>query len=189
VTHHRTAPRRPAVAATVLAACLVLVAGACSDKSEVGTGVNTDVKGVLNQLSSPTTVDPNATTTTVVVNGINTTATTAKAVATTATTLKQTTTTVDTAFNVSINGDNSGKYPIDPNAIGPIRVGGKIRFTNNDTKVRYIVSQDGQFRSPDLQPGQSWVYTAKTASASMEGGVFHLRDGTRNYVTATLQVV
>jgi hypothetical protein len=167
---------------------LALVAGACSDKQNVGAGVNTDLKSKLNELSTTTTVDPKATTTTVKVNAINTTATTAKPVATTATTVKATTTTVDTSFPVGINSDNSGKNQFDPNQIGPIRVNGLVKFTNNDTKVRSVVSVDGGFKSPDLQPGQSWIYKAAKSSAAANGGVFHLTDGTRSYVTATLQV-
>jgi hypothetical protein len=181
---------RSSTRVTVVAAlALAFVAAACSDKQNVGAGVNTDIKGKLNELSTTTTVDPNATTTTARNVGLNTTTpTTAKPVATTASTVKQTTTTLDTSFAVGINGDSSGKNQFDPNQIGPIRIGGKVKFTNNDSKVRSVVSQDGGFRSPDLQPGQSWVYTATKASASMTNGVFHLTDGTRGYVTATLQV-
>ena len=172
--------RRTTRTTFAIALGLAVVAGACSDKQDVGKGVNTDLKSKLNELSTTTTVDPNATTTTVKVNAINTTATTApKVVATTATTVKQTTTTIDTAFPVGINSDNSGKNQFDPNAIGPIRINGLVRFTNNDTKVRSVVSVDGGFRSPDLQPGQSWVYKATKSSASSNGGVFHLVDGTR----------
>lgn len=179
-------------ATLLIAAGLAVFATACSDKQEVGTGVNTDIKGKLNELSTTTSVDPNATTTTVKVVDINTTApTTAKPVATTtATTARATTTTADLAFPVSINGDKSGKQQFEPNSIGPIRVGGKVRFTNNDPdKVRSVVSQDGGFRSPDLAPGESWVYTATKSSSGSSGGVFHLIDGTRPYATATMQVV
>ena len=170
---------------------LAVIAGACSDKTNVGQGLNTDLKSKLNELSTTTTVDPNATTTTVKSVALNTTtpSTTPKVVVvTTATTVQQTTTTIDTSFPVGINSDNSGKNQFDPNQIGPIRVGGRVKFTNNDTKVRSVVSQDGGFRSPDLQPGQSWVYTATKSSSGVAGGVFHLIDGTRSYATATLQV-
>ena len=176
----------------LLAVALAFFAAACSDKQDVGKGIDTGVKGKLNELSTTTTVDPNVTTTTVKVNAINTTApaATPKPTAAPVTTgARQTTTTADVSFPVGINSDNSGKNQIDPNQIGPIRVGGKVRFTNNDTKVRSIVSQDGGFRSPDLQPGQSWVFTATKPSSGTSDGSFHLIDGTRSYVTATMQVV
>lgn len=180
---------RRTTAAVLLAASLGLVASACSDTQDVGSGVNTGVKGKLNELSTTTTVDPAATTTTAPALGLTTTTakapvtTVAKTVATTATTaVKATTTTVDRSFQVGINGDKSGKSQFDPNNIA-VRANGLITFTNNDSVVRSVFSSEAGFRSPDIPPGGTYVYKA------VKVGTFQLKDGTRPYVTATLQVV
>jgi plastocyanin len=184
VTHRRT----PSVV-VVAALSLGLVAGACSDKSSVGQGLNTDISSKLNELSTTTTLNPDATTTTIKINALNptTTATPRTTVAPVTTVKQTTTTTIDTSFQVGINGDSSGKNQFDPNQI-QVRVNGLVKFTNNDSKPRSVVSQDGAFRSPDIAPGQSWTYKATKSSAGVAGGVFHLTDGTRGYVTATMQV-
>ena len=48
--------------------------------------------------------------------------------------------------------------------------------------MRYVLSPNGSFRSPDLQPGQEWTYLPNKV------GTFELKDGTRPYVNGTLQV-
>ena len=168
------------VRALAAAAALVALAAACSDDQSVGEGLDTGLKGKLNELS--TTTQPAGPASTAVAIGVGQTTTTPTTAApTTAATVRATTTTADNAVVVTINSDTSGRNQFEPNTV-QARVGSRIRFTNADTKMRYVLSPDGGFRSPELQPGDSWVYVPTTV------GTFQLKDGTRPYVTGTLQV-
>ena len=57
-----------------------------------------------------------------------------------------------------------------------------VKFTNTDTVPHSVQSRDANFNSGPIAPGGTWVYTAGAK------GTFALVDGTRPYVTGTLQV-
>jgi plastocyanin len=180
----RSPHRRALIAASLFV--LVLVAGACSDNTDVGSGVG-DVKG---SGSGKLSLGAETTTTTA---AVATTAapppTTAKPAATTAppttappTTVAPTTTAPqDTSFKISINGDNTTSSQFDPSNAA-VAVGTVVKFINNDSVPRSIVANDGSFRSPEIAPGSSWSYKAA------KPGVFDYQDGTRPYAVGRLEV-
>ena len=158
---------------------------ACSDDTEVGTGIDTDpLKGKLEDFNTTTTAASAAG------SGGEASATTSPqaAAATTAppTTAAPTTvaptTTIDRSFTIAINGDKSGLPQFEPTN-ARVRVGTPVRFVNNDTQARGVYSREAGFSSPEIAPGASFTWTPKAA------GTFPLRDPTRPYVTATLEVV
>jgi hypothetical protein len=58
-----------------------------------------------------------------------------------------------------------------------------VRFQNNDTVARSVVSNDNKFRSPSIPPGGSWVLTLPTP------GTYNYQDGTRPYAVGSIRVV
>ena len=65
-----------------------------------------------------------------------------------------------------------------------VKVGQTVKWVNQDTQARSVVSDDGRsFSSPAIAPGASWTYQANTP------GTFAYHDGTRPYAVATLEVV
>ena len=186
VTATRT---RFALRLVAVVAVTVLLAG-CSDKANVGSGVNTDIKTAIKdqRLGETTTTAAAAAAGTPKQVGLGaTTTTTAKAVTTTSTTRPpQTTTTAAKAqdFQVSINGDKSGKTQFEPNQVS-VYVGTAIRFVNTDSVPRSVKSGQGaaqQFQSPDIPPGGSFTFVPNTP------GTIPIVDGTRPYATGTLYV-
>ena len=97
-----------------------------------------------------------------------------------------TTTTVAkiTAFEMTINGDKSGKSQFEPQQAS-VFVGTPVQFTNTDSATRSVKSGQGspiQFQSPDIPPGGTWTYTPRAA------GTIPIVDGTRPYATGSIYV-
>jgi plastocyanin len=171
-------------AALVLAVLSLMVLGACSEDNEVGSGVKVDknAAGGNNRLGGTTTTAAPAATTTAAP-----TATTAPKTATTApkaaTTTAPTATTAPaaTAFEITINGDSSGKKQFEPPQAG-VRLGTVVRWVNRDSVDRVVESQEAGFQSPTIPPGGSWEYKTEAK------GTFNYQDGTRPYAVGVLQV-
>ncbi|HVM09013.1 MAG TPA: hypothetical protein VM345_11150 [Acidimicrobiales bacterium] len=170
---------------TVLLLIVAFVGAACSDDTEVGTSIDTDpLKGKLEDFNTTTTAAPVAdagAATTAPPATVATTAAPTTAPPTTAAP-RVTTTTADPAFVITINGDKSGQPQIEPTN-ARVRVGTPVRFVNNDSQTRGVYSREAGFSSPEIPPGGSFTWTPQTA------GSFPLRDPTRPYVTATIEVV
>ncbi|HEX7165717.1 MAG TPA: hypothetical protein VF230_01930 [Acidimicrobiales bacterium] len=171
---------------------LLLATGfaACGDDTEVGSGIDTDpLKGKLEDFNTTTTAagaaaagGQSSTTTALEVGAKPATATTAAPTTAPPTTVQATTTTVDRSFTITINGDKSGKPQLEPNS-ARVRTGTPVKFVNADTQARGVYSREAGFSSPSIPPGESFTWTPKTT------GTFPLRDTTRPYVTATIEVV
>jgi len=104
--------------------------------------------------------------------------------ATTTTAAPRATTTVapQQAFEIDINGDNSGTTQFDPPA-ARVFVGTSVKFINKDTVARSVESDNNAFASGPIAPNGSWTY--KPAAA----GQFNYHDGTRPYAVGSLEVV
>ena len=184
MTTRRTHRARHLVLLAVL--LTALSSAACSDDTEVGTGIDADpLKGKLEDFNTTSTAPPSLS------GGQAESATTAPpaTVATTAPTTappttapRATTTTVDRTYPIAINGDKSGLPQIEPTN-ARVRVNTPVRFVNNDTEPRGVYSREAGFSSPEIPPGGSFTWTPQTS------GSFPLRDSTRPYVTATIEVV
>jgi plastocyanin len=104
--------------------------------------------------------------------------------ATTTTAAPRATTTVapQQAFEIDINGDNSGTTQFDPPA-ARVFVGTSVKFVNKDSVARSVESDNNAFASGPIAPNGSWTY--KPGSA----GQFNYHDGTRPYAVGSLEVV
>ena len=162
----------------------LLFAGACSEDNEVGSGVKVDknAAGSNNRLGATTTTAAAPTTTAAATaTTAAPTAPTAAPKSTTTTAAPTTTAPKATAFEISINGDNSGKKQFDPPQAG-VRLGTVVRWVNTDSVDRVVQSEEAGFQSPPIPPGGSWEYKTDTK------GTFNYQDGTRPYAVGVLQV-
>jgi len=164
-------PRRT-TKALVLILSLVLLAGACSSKKDVGSdallkGTN-GKQGDTRLGETTTTTAPKAGPTT-----------TAKATATTA---PPTTQAAAPSVEVAINSDTTAGGQFQPRVV-QVRAGSIVRFINKDSTTRSVVSDDGVFSSGDIAPGHTWDWTAGGA------GSYNYSDGTRPYAVGTVDVV
>lgn len=83
---------------------------------------------------------------------------------------------------ITINGDRSGaESQFDPNTV-TVFVNYAIRFQNNDSVARSVVSNENNFRSPSIPPGGSWVLKIPTP------GRYNYQDGTRPYAVGEIVV-
>jgi plastocyanin len=164
----------------LLAAVLVMVTlAACSSDSKVGDDSLLNVKDEVAKqrlgertttTAAPSTTAPGAK----VGLGAATTTTKPKAV-TTAPAAKE--------YVITINGDRSGAASqFDPNN-ATVYVNYPVRFQNNDTSPRSVVSNENKFRSPAIPPGGSWTLTLPTP------GQYNYQDGTRPYAVGSIRVV
>jgi plastocyanin len=161
-------------------AVLAVGASACSDKSKVGSGVNTGtLKGGGNAAIRDTTTTAAP---------VTTAPPTTKAPATTqkpvATTQKPVATTqqAQVAITIGIYSDTSGKNQFEPRQAG-VQRGSTVRWQNFDTTPRSVEDSNGAFKSPMIPPGGTWDFKATTA------GKFNYSDGTRPYAVGELNVV
>lgn len=167
-------------------AALSLLLGACSESNEVGSGVKVDPNagGGINRLG--------VTTTTAAPEGAAVTEappeTTAPPAAPTSapraaavTSPPPTTAPAPTAFEITINGDNSGMKQFEPPQAA-VRKGTIVRWVNNDSVARVVESEEAGFQSPSIPPGGSFEYKTD------QTGTFNYQDGTRPYAVGVLQV-
>ena len=132
-------------AAAFAIAIAALSLAACSDKTQVGSGVNTKFDDKVGQrLGEATTV----VTTTTTPGANKTTATTANGASNA--------TTPTTAIKYQEVALSSAGFDTNPIRV---YVGTPIRFTNKDTKVRTISGTNGEFDSHDMAPGAQYVFT------------------------------
>lgn len=168
-------PRTPLVRLILLILALGLVAAACSDDAEVGSGVKKDENGKAGALRDPATTSTTSTT-------VPSTTTTAGK-KTTATTAATTTTTVNAAIVIKIQDDEQG-IAFDPPQVR-VKKGAIVEWQNVSTtgKTRQLKAEDNAFRSPPIPPGGTWRWTANVS------GTHNYADETRPYaVAAKLQV-
>lgn len=159
---------RRTIASLLLAVSLVAVLGACSDDSSVGQGVDTDFEEKLNdQLGATTTTaapagggDASQTTTTAAQGGG----------------AQTTTTTTVAGFEIGIS--STGFDPV----YSRVLPGTVITFKNNDTQPRSAVGDNGEFDTGSIAPGATATFKAPS------GGVVNFSDGTRPFVTGTIEV-
>ena len=164
-------PRRT-TKALVLILALVLLAGACSSKKDVGSDAllkGTDGKQGDTRLGQTTTTAPPK----------DAPSTTAKPTATTA---PPTTQAAAPAVEVTINSDTTAGGQFQPRVV-QVPSGSIVRFINKDAKARSVVSDDGVFNSGDIAPGGKWDWTAGGA------GSYNYSDGSRPYAVGTIDVV
>lgn len=155
----------------------VLVAGACSSGTRVGSGVDTDVEGGGQAALRDTTTVPETVPETTAPPQTTAPASTAPP----QTTAPPTTQAPAQVFEIKIQSDNSSGH-FEPR-VAQVRRGTTVRWVNTDNKVHSVVSDDNQsFKSPDIPPGGSWDYVANRS------GTFNYSDGTRPYALGTLQV-
>ena len=164
-------PRRT-TKAIVLVLALVLLAGACSSKKDVGS--DSLLKGTDNKQGDTRLGE---TTTTTAPKGQPTT--TAKPTATTA---PPTTQAAAPAVEVTINSDTTAGGQFQPRVV-QVPAGSIVRFINKDSAARSVVSDDGVFNSGDIAPGRTWDWTAGGA------GTYNYSDGSRPYAVGTIDVV
>lgn len=86
------------------------------------------------------------------------------------------------AFEITINGDNSGTTQFDPSS-SRVFVGTLVRFVNNDSVPRSVEEDTGRFKSGPIAPGGTFEYRADTV------GRFNITDGTRPYAVGVLEVL
>lgn len=166
---------------TIVALILAVSAlAACSGDSKVGDESLLNVKDEVAKQrlgERTTTTVPPTTAPAAAKVGLGQAPTTARpqAVATTAPAAKE--------YVITINGDRSAAASqFDPNN-ATVYVNYPIRFQNNDSAPRSVVSNDNKFRSPSIAPGASWVLTLSAP------GQYAYQDGTRPYAVGTITVV
>lgn len=54
-----------------------------------------------------------------------------------------------------------------------VKVGQKVTWTNEDSAVHNVIANDGPLKSPDLEQGQSYSFTAKEAGSFPYICTFH----------------
>ncbi|HVM54703.1 MAG TPA: hypothetical protein VM262_16065 [Acidimicrobiales bacterium] len=154
------------VVGIALAASVALTG--CSDDTSVGQGVDTDFEEQLNEQLGATT-----TTTTAEATGGDV----AAATTTTAPAAQATTSTTIAGFEIVIDG--TGFNPV----YSRVLPGTVITFRNGDSQPRSAVGDTGEFETGEIAPGASATYTAPAS------GVVNFSDGTRPFVTGTIEVV
>jgi plastocyanin len=164
-------PRRTTKLILALLA-LVLLAGACSSKKDVGDESllkGTDDKQGDTRLGETTTTTAPKNETTVTTGA-------------TATTAPPTTQKAAPSVEVAINSDTTAGGQFQPRVV-QVPSGAIVRFTNRDSVARSVVSDDGVFDSGPIAPGATWDWTAGGA------GSYNYSDGTRPYAVGTIDVV
>jgi plastocyanin len=159
---------RRTIASLLVAVSLTAVLGACSDDSSVGQGVDTDFEEKLNdQLGATTTTtaaagdgDAAQTTTTAAAGGG----------------VQATTTTTVAGFEIGIS--STGFDPV----YSRVLPGTIVTFKNNDSQARSAVGDNGEFDTGSIAPGATATFKAPG------GGVINFSDGTRPFVTGTIEV-
>jgi plastocyanin len=165
-------PRRTTKLIVALLA-LVLLAGACSSKKDVGDESllkGTDNKQGDTRLGESTTTTAPAGQTTVT------------SAPTPSSTAPPTTQKAAPSVEVSINSDTTAGGQFQPRVV-QVPSGAIVRFTNHDSVARSVVSDDNVFDSGPIAPGASWDWTAGGA------GSYNYSDGTRPYAVGTIDVV
>jgi plastocyanin len=163
------AHRRLRTAVALLA--VVLLAGACSSKKDVGSDSllkGTDDKTGDTRLGETTT-------TTAPANAPTTESTAPSA------TQPPTTQEAAPSVEVSINADSTAGGQFQPR-VAQVPSGGIVRFVNKDSVARSVVSDDGVFDSGPIAPGATWDWVAQG------GGTYNYSDGTRPYAVGTVDV-
>lgn len=174
-----------------LLCCLLVALGvtACGEENKVGSDKILDFKEKTNERLGVTT------TTATTAPSTETTAAAGKAAVgaappSTTTTAPPSTTAAPTttaapkvqAFEISINGDNSGASQFDPSSARVFQ-GTLIRFVNKDSVARSVEEDRGVFKSGSIPPGGTFDYVANTP------GKFNISDGTRPYAVGVIEVV
>lgn len=161
------------------ALAVIALAGACSDKSKVGEGIDESQLssgGSGPRLGETTTTEAPATTTPPAA------VTTAKPAATTAPPATAPPTTAQAvAITIKIQSDTTAGGQFNPSQVA-VKKGALVRWTNTDTVERSVEADNGAFQSPMIPAGGSWDY--KTVQA----GSFNYHDGTRPYAVGALVV-
>lgn len=155
-----------------LVVLLALVAGACGSDSETGGGVKVKRDGKKGDAA----LRDDRTTTTAAAAATTTPTTAAKA---TTTTRPPTTTTAKPVSEIKIQDDQQGNQ-FEPRSL-TVRAGRTVRWVNVGNSARSVEADNGAFRSPLLQPGQSYEWVAKPGS-------YNYHDGTRPYAVGVLSV-
>ncbi|HZQ87587.1 MAG TPA: hypothetical protein VFA83_22265 [Acidimicrobiales bacterium] len=168
------------VVVIVAVGMLASLAGACGGNNKVGNKSLVNFKDQAQQRLGATTTTAGGPVTTAAGGGghlgigASTTTTVAPRAATTVPQAQ--------AFEIDINGDNSGTTQFDPPA-ARVYAGTTVKFTNKDTVARSVESDTGAFNSGPIAPNASWSYKAATA------GQFNYHDGTRPYAVGSFEVV
>lgn len=156
----------------LLVVVAVLATAACSGDSKVGTDVDTDIAADGNQRlgETTTTVASGAPTDTAPTTAAPTTAppTTARPVQTTA---------APQAFDITI--DEAGFTPQNVR----VYAGQQVRFSNKDAESRSVNASDNSFRSGEIKPGGSWIFSTSRP------GRYDIVDGTRPFVVGVIEVL
>jgi plastocyanin len=164
------APRRRLRVGVALLTVLLL-AGACSSKKDVGS--ESLLKGTDDKTGDTRLGE---TTTTAAPENAPTTASTAPPA-----TQPPTTQAAAPAVEVSINSDTTSGGQFQPR-VAQVPAGATVRFVNKDSVARSVVSDAGVFDSGPIAPGATWDWVAQGA------GDYNYSDGTRPYAVGTIQV-
>jgi plastocyanin len=77
------------------------------------------------------------------------------------------TTSTARGYSTAVGSTSTDKVDIKGFAFTPkdatVKVGTKITWTNNDSAEHNVVADDGTFKSPDLEQGDTYEYTADKA--------------------------
>jgi plastocyanin len=158
-------------ALAVLVALLIAAMGACGSDSKVGEGLNTnDLKGKGGTRLGETTTTKAP-------------PTTAKPVPTTRPKPTVAPPTTATAAPIALEIKIQAAAPQFNPAVGQVRNGQVVRWTNADSQTRSVVADSGAFSSPDIPPGGHWDFKANGV------GRYNYHDGTRPYAVGELQIV
>ena len=153
----------------ILIAAIALL-GACSSDSKVGDESSLQFdQEQADQFGATTSTTEAGVTETTAVEGVATTA----APSTTLPVAEQ-----EVTIDVSIN-DQSPYY--DPGLV-QVRLGSKVRFTNNGATEHSVTSDTGAFDSGPIAPGAAWIFEATTA------GKFNYSDSARPFAVGTIEV-
>lgn len=180
----------------ILVCCLAIAMGlaSCGEENKVGSDKILDFKEQTNDrlgVTTTTVVAPTETTVAAApgkaaVGATTTTAAPPTTAAAPVTTAAPTTTAApppkEQAFEVAINGDNSGSSQFDPSASRVFK-GTLVRFVNKDSVARSVEEDRGLFKSGSIPPGGAFEYRADTV------GKFNFTDGTRPYAVGSLEVL
>ena len=151
----------------------VVTTAACSSDSKVGTGVDPNAVGNGGDQrlgETTTTVPTGGPTETAPTTAAPTTAppTTARPVPTTA---------APQAFEVTIS--ESGFTPQNVR----VYAGQQVRYVNKDSESRSVNASDNSFRSGEIKPGGSWIFSTS------KPGRYDIVDGTRPFVVGVIEVL
>jgi len=166
---------RRAVVVSILVFAALL--GACSKKTQVGSGVKVNGEASAGGLALGSTTTTVATTSTT----SKSTNTTVKA---TTTTVKHTTTTAAAAptLVIKIQNSNASDGAFSPSSGVAVPRGSVVRWQNTDTQARSVIADDNSFASPMIPPGGTFDYTFNTP------GKVSYHDGTRPFAVGSFTV-